>query len=50
MVPALIPLLAAAEDTSAQGVNPWWVGGAVLAAFLLMLGILLVFGGGREHS
>jgi hypothetical protein len=31
-------------------VNHWVVGGSILVFLLLLMGALLVFGAGREHS
>lgn len=47
--PALA-LVRAAEESESAAVNPWLVGGAVLAFLLLLLLGLVWFGGGREHS
>lgn len=43
-------VLAAAESHTWAGVNPYVVGVLVLALFLAMLGLLVSFGAGREHS
>ena len=43
-------ILAATEPEVWAGVNPYVVGGTVLAVFLLAVGILIAFGAGREHS
>lgn len=40
----------AAEEHGEPAVNPWFIGGGVLALLLLMLIGLIAFGGGREHS
>lgn len=40
----------AAEEHGEAAVNPWFIGGGVLALLLLMLIGLIAFGGGREHS
>ncbi len=39
-----------AEEQHEQVINPWIVGAITLLVLLGMLGTLLVFGGGREHS
>ncbi len=47
----VLPLvLRAAEEGAHSGPNPWLIGGLVLLLFLGMLGGLVSFGGGREHS
>jgi hypothetical protein len=43
-------LLAAAEHETWGGVNHWVVGASTLLILLVALGILIAFGGGREHS
>jgi hypothetical protein len=44
-------LLAAAEESETWGgANHWVVGVSVLLILLIAMGILLAFGGGREHS
>ena len=43
-------LLAATETHMWEGVNPWVVAAVVLAILLGMLGALLAFAAGREHS
>jgi hypothetical protein len=45
---ALLVIQAAEEHE--QVVNPWIIGGLSLAILLGMLGALVAFGGGREHS
>jgi hypothetical protein len=42
--------IVAAEATSPEKVNHWVVGGILLVLFLALLGILLAFANGREHS
>jgi hypothetical protein len=43
-------LTTVAEEAHEESVNPWLVGGIALAILLAMLGALIAFGGGREHS
>lgn len=43
-------VIAAAEATSPEKINHWVVGGVLLVIFLALLGILLAFAHGREHS
>jgi hypothetical protein len=44
-------LMAAAEESETWGgVNHWVIGTTVLLILLAAMGILLAFGGGREHS
>ncbi len=43
-------LIRAAEEHHEQAINPWIVGGIALGVLLAMLGALVAFGGGREHS
>ena len=43
-------LLTAAESGMWSGVNHWVVGALVLAILLSAMGVLIAFGGGREHS
>jgi hypothetical protein len=45
-----LTLTQAAEEHGEPAVHPWFVGGAALGILLLMLIILVAFGGGREHS
>jgi len=42
----------AAEETTKQdpAINPWFIGALALGILLAMLGALVAFGGGREHS
>jgi hypothetical protein len=48
MLNALV--LAAAEPVTDQSPDPFLVGGVVLLALLALIGALLAFGKGREHS
>jgi hypothetical protein len=43
-------LMAAQESETWGGVNHWVVGVSILVILLAAMGILLAFGGGREHS
>jgi hypothetical protein len=43
-------LAAETEAHSEPALNPWLVGAITLALLLAMLGALVAFGGGREHS
>jgi hypothetical protein len=43
-------ILAAAESHTWEGVNPWVVGAGTLVLLLALLGALIAFGAGREHS
>jgi hypothetical protein len=44
-------LIAAAEEHETWGgANHWVVGSATLLILLVALGVMLAFGGGREHS
>ena len=45
-----LTLTQAAEEGGEPAVSPWFVGGGALGILLLMLIILVAFGGGREHS
>ena len=43
-------VVAAEEHETWGGVNHWVVGAGTLLLLLIALGILVAFGGGREHS
>jgi hypothetical protein len=43
-------LLVAQESETWGGVNHWVVGAGTLLLLLIALGVLVAFGGGREHS
>ncbi|WP_408896075.1 hypothetical protein ACJ5H2_14285 [Nocardioides sp. R1-1] len=45
-----LAVVLAAEESGEPAVNPWFIGGGVLAFLLLLLLGLVWFGGGREHS
>jgi hypothetical protein len=46
---SITPLVTLAAAASG-GINPWLVGGGVFVLLLVLLGGLLAFGGGRDHS
>ena len=46
----MLNALAAQTPEASGGMNPWLVGGITLAILLAMIGALLMFGAGREHS
>ena len=47
----LLSVISLAESShGAEGVNPWVVGGGTLLILLVLLGLVLVIGGGREHT
>ena len=48
LTPPLI--LAAAEAEAGSGINPWLVGVGVFVLLLVLLGGVMAFGGGRDHS
>jgi hypothetical protein len=43
-------VLAAGSPSSEHGINPYFVGGALLIVFLLLMAGLLAFGAGRDHT
>jgi len=45
-----LAVLQAAEEHGDPAVNPWFVGGGALLILLLVLGALVLFGGGRDHT
>lgn len=47
---SLNDLILAASEHGEPAIHPYVVGGGVLAVLLLALGLLVAFGGGREHS
>jgi hypothetical protein len=50
---SLSTLVIAASESAGHGepaVHPYVIGGLALGILLALLGILLAFGGGREHS
>lgn len=47
---APLTVLAAEHSQAGDGMNPWVVGGIVLLIFVTMLGALLAFGAGRDHT
>ena len=48
--PALALARLAEEGHSAEGINPWIVGGVALAILLFLLVVVVAIGGGREHT
>ena len=42
-------VLSAAEENS-ESINHWVIGGISLVILLVMIGALIAFGNGREHS
>jgi hypothetical protein len=47
---SLTPLVTLAATEAVSGINPWFVGVGVFVLLLVLLGGLLAFGGGRDHS
>jgi hypothetical protein len=47
---SLVILAAESGSHEEGGVNPWVVGVGIFVLLLLLMGALVVFGGGREHS
>ncbi|MEO5710388.1 MAG: hypothetical protein ABIQ59_11255 [Nocardioidaceae bacterium] len=47
---SITPLLSLAAADATGGINPWIVGAGVFVLLLVLLGGLLAFGGGRDHS
>ena len=47
---SITPLVSLAASNPAGGINPWFVGVGVFVLLLVLLGGLLAFGGGRDHS
>ena len=47
---SLTSLVTTAAESAEHGINPWFVGGGVLVALLVLLSVLLAFAGGRDHS
>lgn len=45
-----LSLSRAAEENHEQVINPWIVGAITIAILLAMIGALVAFGGGREHT
>ncbi|HET7387100.1 MAG TPA: hypothetical protein VFJ19_10615 [Nocardioidaceae bacterium] len=46
----MIAVLAAETHGFAAGVNHWVVGGVIFGFLLLVMGCLLAFGAGRDHT
>jgi hypothetical protein len=48
---AVAPLLTTAAETGGiHDVNPWAVGGGIMAILIVLIVGLLAFGAGRDHS
>jgi hypothetical protein len=47
---SITPLVSLAASNASGGINPWVVGVSVFVLLLALLGGLLAFGGGRDHS
>jgi hypothetical protein len=47
---SLAPLLVIAAESQSSGISHWFIGAGVLLIFLVLMGALLAFGGGREHT
>jgi hypothetical protein len=48
---AVAPLLTTAAETGGiHDVNPWVVGGSIMALLIVLVLGLLAFGAGRDHS
>jgi hypothetical protein len=47
---SITPLVSLAASDASGGINPWVVGVSVFVLLLALLGGLLAFGGGRDHS
>ncbi len=45
-----LSLAAAVAETGEHALSPYTVGGVVLLLLLAIIGALVAFGGGREHS
>ncbi len=43
-------VIMAASEHGEPGINPIWIGVVTLVILLALLGALLAFGAGREHS
>jgi hypothetical protein len=48
----LAPLASGGTDVAQSGTfwTPYFIGGGILLVLLALMGLLLAFGGGREHS
>ena len=44
------PLLSVGESETWGGVNHWVIGASTLLILMAVMGALIAFGGGREHS
>jgi hypothetical protein len=47
---SITPLVALAAEPASSGINPYIVGGSIFLLLLILMGGLLAFGGGRDHS
>ena len=48
---AVAPLIVTAAETGGiHDVNPWVVGGSIMALLIVLMVGLLAFGAGRDHS
>ena len=47
---SITPLVSLAASDATGGINPWAVGVGVFVLLLVLLGGLLAFGGGRDHT
>ena len=45
-----LAVIQAAETTSPEPVNHWIIGGGILLFLLCVMGALVLFGGGRDHT
>ncbi len=50
LAPIVTVVTATEEHETWGGVNHWVIGGVSLLILLVALGVLMAFGGGREHS
>ena len=52
MTNLLVPLVSGGTDVAESGTYwpPYYIGGGILLVLLILMGALLAFGKGREHS
>ncbi|WP_183408216.1 hypothetical protein [Nocardioides pocheonensis] len=52
MTNLLVPLVSGGADVAESGTYwaPYYIGGGILLVLLVLMGALLAFGQGREHS